>query len=862
VPQALREYAQQSGDQIVFYSDVGKGLESTAVEGRYTREEALQKLLLNTGLQSERVNAKTVAITAPDVPPVAALQPKQSTEHHAPDAKIVEASAPRTARFEQSLFGVEEIIVTGTAAAERTKFDSSVTISTFTARDIAQRAPASSADLIAAVPGFWVESTAGTTQGNVFARGIIQDGGYRFVSLMEDGIPIYPVSELSFYNPDQFVRVDATVVRVEALRGGTSPILTSGGVGGTINFVTRSPLAAPQALFKAGFSDYRLYSTDVAWNGPIAEDWGLAIGGYYRLSNGVRNPGYVADDGGQFRVKLGHSFERGAVEFFAKYIDDRSLFVVPIPLTGNPSDPRGLNGADPGTYALQSEDLARAGMPASAAEVGLQGSDLRDGIHPELGTFGTKLDLELSERVALVNLLRYTDGEVRFDGIFPGADPVTGTEFAAAAGVAPNYTVLSTGAPYAATDLVQNHGHWAVDKNYRALQDDLRLNFSIDTHQLTAGAYFADYSMADRWSLGNLLLMDVSDEPRRLSLPGVTDPHGFTQYSFFNLIADYDATQYALYATDEWQITQRLRVDLGMRYDDESIDGSISTGSTVDLDGDPSTPWDNTTSLAGAGRRAVDDAFDNIGWSIGFNYGLPDGQAIFGHYTDSARLPHFDNVRDGVLRKDPVTNLELGYKISQERYVVFATLFETEFDNVSFNDIDLNGTPRVRTTGTRTHGIEVEGELLPLDALAISFSITLQDPTYRDYRFRDAAGNVLDNTGHTIRRIPKQMWRVMPSYTFLDDRARLFVTWTHVSDRYSNDENTRTLPQYDKFDAGVAFDVGNGWTLQLTGDNLTDEVGLTEGNPRTDVGAGTSGPIYIARPLFGRSFMGSVTFRY
>jgi outer membrane receptor protein involved in Fe transport len=347
-----------------------------------------------------------------------------------------------------------------------------------------------------------------------------------------------------------------------------------------------------------------------------------------------------------------------------------------------------------------------------------------------------------------------------------------------------------------------------------------------------------------------------------LSLPGVTDPRGFTQYSFLNLIADYDATQYALYATDEWQIGQQLRMDLGMRYDDESIDGSISNASLVDLDGDPSTPWDNATSQAGASRRAVDDSFDNFGWSVGFNYELRDRHAIFGHYTDSARLPHFDNVRDGVLRKDPVTNVELGYKTSQERFVVFATLFRTEFDNVSFNDIDLNGTPRVRTTGTRTNGVEIEGELLPTDALSIRFSITLQDPKYRDFRFRDAAGDLLDNTGNTIRRIPRHMWRVGPTYTFLDDRARVFLTWTHVSDRYSNDENTRTLPRYDKFDAGVSFDAGNGWTFQVTGDNLTDEVGLTEGNPRTDVGAGTSGSIYVARPLFGRSFMGSVTYRY
>src|SRR5262245_54456033 len=105
------------------------------------------------------------------------------------------ATAAETPPPEESTFGVETVVVIGTAVAERTKFDSSVAISTFSAEDIAQQAPASSADLISAVPGFWVESTAGTTQGNVFARGIIQDGGYRYVTLEEDGIPLYPVSE-------------------------------------------------------------------------------------------------------------------------------------------------------------------------------------------------------------------------------------------------------------------------------------------------------------------------------------------------------------------------------------------------------------------------------------------------------------------------------------------------------------------------------------------------------------------------------------------------------------------------------------------------------------------------------------------
>ncbi|HEY5809740.1 MAG TPA: TonB-dependent receptor [Povalibacter sp.] len=870
VATALRVYAEKTGEQIVFFSEVGAGRQSASVEGRFTSDEALQKLLNNTGLKARRINSRTISISADnetvrtDPVELAALEPlrlAQAGAAAAPAVAPAAAPAPQVApgetRESSALFGTEEIIVTGTAVSERTKFDSSVAISTFDADAIAQQAPASSADLISAVPGFWVESTAGTTQGNVFARGIIQDGGYRYVALMEDGIPIYPVSELSFYNPDQFVRVDETVSRVEALRGGTAPIFTPGAVGGAINFVTIEPGNVASGVVKFGMSDYAMYRSDFAWSAPISDDWGVALGGYYRSSDGGRDPGYTADEGGQFRLKFLRQFEGGELEFFAKYINDSSLFAVPIPLQGSPSNPDAINGQDAGTYSLHSTDLVRAGLPASAAEVGLQGSNLEDGIHPELATGGFRFRWDINDTVTFTNLARYTDGSVRFDGIFPGGAPTTGVEFAASAGVAANFTYADTGQPYDAQQFVQNHGHWVVNKEYQALQDDVRFGFKLGANNLTLGAYYADYSMDDQWSLGNLLLMDVHDQPRRLLLAGATDPEGFTQYSFFNLLAGYDAKEWSLYLSDEWQATDALRIDVGVRYDDEDIDASISNATNVDLDGNPATPWDNATSQAGSGRTSSSHGFDATGYSFGFNYEFTSSQAMYGHYTDAAKLPHFDDVRNGVLVEDNVTNIELGYKVSVSSLALFATLFQTEFDNVPFQDILANGSTVVRRAKTQTRGVELEGEWLPVSQFNVRFNVTWQQPEYEDF-----SGSTIDNTGNTIRRIPEVMGKLTPTWYFMDSRGRVYMTYSYVGKRYANDENTIVLPSYSKVDAGVMFQVSDGFSVQLSGDNLTDEVGLTEGNPRTDVGAGGIGAVYMARPLFGRSFMGSATFKF
>ncbi|HET6631047.1 MAG TPA: TonB-dependent receptor [Woeseiaceae bacterium] len=845
---ALQALARQLDVQVVFFSGATEGLGAPALAGRYTRREAFAAMLAGTGLRYVFLNENSVGIQpAPE---------EQQAFAAAPDEPSAPAAAVMPADPAES-FGMDEIVVTGTASRLRTRFESSVAISTFDRADIARRAPTSTADLISAVPGFWVESTAGTTQGNVFARGIVQDGGYRYVGLIEDGLPVYPVFELSFYNPDQFIRPSQATARVEVVRGGTAPIFTSGAVGGTINFINAVPPGVPEIRVKAAVSDYGTRLVDVLWGGPLSDAWRLSAGGYLRRSDGIRYAGYPADRGGQMRVSLLRELDNGELELYAKYLDDRSLFVVPIPLRGDPSNPVAVDGSPAGEYSLHSSDIRAAGLPPSAVEVGLAGSDLADGIHPELLTLGADLSRHWRSGLSLRSHTRLTDGDVTFDGLFTGDAPVSGAAFAAGRGVAPEFSFIASGGDFDPDFLVQNHGHWAIAKRFRALQNDSRLTFSTAAHDLSLGVYAADYSMADRWSLGNLLLTDVGDRPQRLFLPGVTDPAGFTRYSFLNLRADYDASAWALYVADEWKVNERLRLDLGLRYDRQEVHAAISNGvPDVDLDGDPATTWD-TAALAGTERRIVDAEFDNLGWSAGFNYRLADGQALFGHFTRSAKLPHFDDIRNGIQVKDRVANAELGYKVSLDELALVLTAYRTDFDNVPFTDILVDGSTVVRRAETRTVGLELEGVYEPVDTVALEFSVTLQDPEYRAF-----TGMSVDNSGNGVRRIPQSMIRIVPSVEFAGGRGRAFLSVAHYGRRYANDENTIRLPAYLKLDAGVEYAFNDEWTVQLNVDNLSNEVGLTEGNPRTDVGASGIGQLYNARVLFGRSLLLALRYEF
>ena len=60
--------------------------------------------------------------------------------------------------------------------------------------------------------------------------------------------------------------------------------------------------------------------------------------------------------------------------------------------------------------------------------------------------------------------------------------------------------------------------------------------------------------------------------------------------------------------------------------------------------------------------------------------------------------------------------------------------------------------------------------------------------------------------------------------------------------------------------AGVTLKVDDRWTFQVYGDNLTDEIGLTEGNPRV-IGSQGSGTI-LARPILGRSFRFTAAYQF
>jgi len=789
-----------------------------------------------------------------------------------------------TVDFELQLdvLSMEQIVVTG-AISPYEKIESSVAVTTQTAEQIERKAPLNTAQLLEVVPGFWSESSGGEGGNNLFARGIPQDGSFRYVAMYEDGLPVFESPELAFTNVDLLMRVDTTVDSMEAVRGGTSTIFASNAPAGLVNFVNQTGGEIPEGAVKFTVGDYNLFRVDFTYGGPLGENWRYQFGGFYRSDDGIRDPGFPANRGGQIKGNITRLFDNGYLRFNAKHMDERNIFYLPIPLQ-NPDSPTSIAGFDANFGTLTTNDAALVKIPTPDQEVITR--NLKDGMNPVLTQFGGELFLELDNGWTFKDSLRFTDADVLFNAVFSLFDPADANIFAEnQLGRVPgavDYRYTYTHFPDLPFDpnsangngLVVNSGWWTVDKPLRQFVNDLRFTKQFTANAFTVGLYVSTYDVDETWIFNNILT-EVRDAPRLLELELLDDEgdvltsvtqDGFTRFGDFHRNASSDVQLFAIYLSDEWQATEKLRIDSGVRFQSADYNGSVEELGTFDL-GDPTTLADDSVVWGNGNFRPFDHSFDDVAFSLGLNYSFTPSFALYGRFSEGFRMPDLEQWTDGnVLERgqsEDVTQVEGGIKYSSPRVGAFAAVFLSQFDNVPFTDevLDPSGnlvTAR-RFASTETIGLEAEVIFELVKNFRLGITATVQQPEFEDFQFT-FGGEDFDFSGNQVRRIPEVLVSVRPAYRL--GRFSIFGSWRYVDERFVDDANTITLPEYDVLDVGASYDVSETLTLDVRVTNVTNTVGLTEGNPRTGQIVGVQQDIFMARPILGRAFRGSATVRF
>ena len=928
---ALKEFARQADISLVFSPTVVANRQASAIHGDFTVADGLRRLLDGTGLSFKQVSASTIAINVTDAasdpaPPAEAPAAEREPDRDGPQSKgntnmshrsffarlasvlalsgatLVgghaygqEASTDNAAATADAsaanTSNLEEVVVTGTATAGGLKkLDASFQITTASLEEIRDAQPSSAADLLKIVPGVWAESSGGEAGANIELAGFPSGGDAPYVTYQLNGSPIYPVSTLSFLDNSSQFRIDESVERVEALLGGPGVVLSNGQLGATVNFILRRGTADPHGDIGLTVGTDHGYRVDGFYGGPLAQDWFVSVGGFYRISNGVRDSQYPADNGGQLTATLTHKMDDGSIMFFGRELNDKNLFITDIPVTvsgsGKGQSVSAFPGFNPNTGTFAGDGLRGISVQEAPGAAPVT-ADLADGRGANLHIFGNDIDLQLNDQVAFSNKMMYSAGEVDCYCLFNNFAPQTLDSFAQQEilgangntaitqpyGAATSYkaSLVSTGATVQPGSYVASLGFWIVQKHIQSFTDDMRFSFDLfQGNTLTVGGYLAAYSSRDNWWLGNNELVTATPNAQLISLAlnngvNVTNAAGQLGASFFTLNQNWNGLNTALFASDSWKLGPWL-FDAGYRIEEQKDHGTIENVSSVNLDNDPRNLYNKGVSVPNgtfnqgvncdtSGANECTQFRHTLGsWAIGANYEITSQMSAYARINQGVHFPGFDDLRSGTPQTQSIDNYQIGYRLQTRTLYANIDYFHRKFTGVPFQQFTAAGTQITATYGASSDGIDFEGQWHPIQAVSIDFSGNWQRSLYTSYTSATSGGG--NYTGLTLQRQPRLQFRITPSYLlpmpFGD--LRFFATYTHVGLRYSDIANQEILPAYFTLDAGAVADIGNHLEVRLQGTNLTNELGLTEGNARIAIGTGSgiANNFEMARPIFGR----------
>ena len=765
---------------------------------------------------------------------------------------------------------LDEVIVTG-VVNPRSKIESSISVTSMRAKTIEQSAPRSTAEIFRTIPGIRSESSGGEGNANIAVRGVpISSGGSKYVQIQEDGLPVLLFGDISFGTADIFTRFDYNVKRIEAIRGGSASTLTSNAPGGIINIISKNGKNEGGVIGTTFGLDYNTFRTDFSYGTRIGDGLYLHAGGFYRAGEGVRETGFTANNGGQFKLNLTKEFENGSVRLYSKHLNDKAAAYLPMPMkvTGTNDNPDWSDAAnfDATTGSLHSSNLTQTvGLGADGQ---LRRGDVTDGMHPTSTSVGVVADFDLTNGWKVSNHGRFSSNSGTFVSPFPA-------EVATASTIADSFGAGSTleftdGTPVDGGSLVARIHMFDVElNNFNNFMNDFKLSKSFGKVDITLGYFKAIQDVSMSW-LWNSYLMEVNDDNGRLinAFDAASTPlseNGLYAYGvpfWGNCCQRNFDTQYnvsAPYANVTIEANDAITVDLSVRYDKGRVDGSftggVQTEYDINNDGVISVPEQSVSAIDNANPTAVDYDYDYVSYSLGLNYKFNDKQSVFARYSKggSAKadrilfsgLDYLDG--DKINALDFITQAEVGAKRGFDNGAVYATLFYAKTAEEGGFEATSNS---IIENDYKSIGLELEG-FYNIGDFNIRGAFTWTDAEV-------ASG---DNTNNRPRRQPSGIYNIIPSYNFGAEKQSAFgLSFIGQSKAFAQDDNQLVMPGFMIINGFVNVGITESLSATVSANNIFDTIGVTEVEEGSIVEGQDN---YVrARPLPGRSMTLALQYRF
>ncbi len=835
----------------------------------------------------------------------------------ATDAAATQAPAP--APVDENGEALQDIVVTGQTSRDRPLITASADITYATREAIDRRAPRSTADMLELVPGIFVEGTAGEASNNYSVRGLL-GGGQRFVQLEEDGMPIL----YGGGGADFFFQQDLTIDRLEAVKGGSSGVLTVNGAGATINFISKRPNfdKFEGAVRLTGYN-YGLKRADFYYSAPLADNLAFNFGGYVQSSPGVRRSpydyaGYRLKGSLEYRLPSG-----GSIRLSGRRGDMETAYYAPFAYRYQDGEITGIPGFDIQKDNIGGDAFTGIRVPVSTfvSADGYRPFRNRNGIRSVNDQVRLDIDIPVSDSISLFARGRFIDYSYDFNGIFPGtgspnAGLASATTYLTPGATSPIRNLLALGQAAfptatsfgirnirtgqvigandtAALNALNGNGllQYSTLNHDRLSGRDLGINggarWEFETggikNSLTAGVMYYNVKRDQNQSATASVVNDVknnSDIYDIVALSGGTNvvgsltDSGLVSYGDWgNGIRQRKDEALSLYANDEIALGDHLRIDGGIRWEQDiayALDG---------VDAAVANPALGIVPVAGGGFQQVVPAgqgglIRTVGPTFAGQFTTRRAKqdriawTVGANYLITPNLAIYARYADGFQTNnvDPITAIKLyeaGVRYQYGRiFSGSVTVFRTNFDNQNYNFINPTNPTLLDNINAnlRTKGIEIDASLRPVRWFSVGFQGVFQDPKLVDLQINGASQAGYE--GNRPERTPAQLWTVTPTIELPNGLGEIYGRYKFVGKIFADAGNGVALPSYGVTSAGVNFNITPQLQLGLNAENIFNVVGLTEGNPRQGQTQSVQNGYFYGRGIVGPTYGGSLTFRF
>ena len=434
------------------------------------------------------------------------------------------------------------------------------------------------------------------------------------------------------------------------------------------------------------------------------------------------------------------------------------------------------------------------------------------------------------------------------------------------------------------TQLLNPTGYYVtqqVNNNLRTdnqIIDYLDVSKQLGKHSLTLGGGFYRYNVTNNEGVSGLITTQLADKPQLILVGSPTAPlitssanTGIAGHTLYNGATNMSS----VYVSDQFNLTDRLRIDAGVRVDNFDLTGSKAVYAGA------STATAGGKGFVVSGLTPYSDNHTYWAASLAANYRVLGNLAFFGRATraynaflisDFTALDYNpDNLKDR-----EVKTAEVGIKYGVGSFSLFSSVAYTTGSNLPQTvTVPAAGGGFVNLStfsSSKSISFETEASIIPTKGLTLRLTTTIQNPTFTDYKVvvpstarADLAGQTVDWKGNRPQSTPNLNLQLQVNY----DKGpfSVYATDVYFGNAYSTSADTYKIPGYSELTAGVAARLlHNRMELRAWANNLLDTRALSEGNVRGEqfINASTlvPGQIMTGRTILPRSFWSSLSYTF